>query len=253
MILESASFVFTPPREIAFASRILIKPNARHSRPYPFTTSRETISAVIAGIRRVSGADIVLLERSSGTDTMQSIYQDLRYDFPHTMLLDVDQCVPVAVENPLPKPFAISTFWVPNVILSCDYLISIAPFKVVAGSGDFCIKNLLGLLPTAKYRHEMKALNGLARSPDADSIAADLYFTLPFDMGIVDGSKILTSSADPFQGEIEDYGKIFVGLPYDCDCAASDAAGVVPRYLELIEEARVETGRLNNVDEEQRE
>jgi len=253
MILDAASFVFTPPREIAFANRILIKPSARCSLPYPFTTSREMISAVIAGIRRVSGADSVLLERSSGSEMMQSIYRDLRYDFPHTMLLDVDQCVPVAVENPLHKPFAISTFWVPNVILSCDYLISIAPFKVVAGSGDFCIKNLLGLLPTAKYRHEMKALNGLVRNPDVDSITADLYFTLPFDMGIVDGSTIMTSSTDPFQGEIEDYGKIFVGLPYDCDYAASDAAGVVPRYLELIEEARVETGRLNNVDGEQRE
>ena len=152
MILEAANFVFTPPREIAFASRILIKPSARRSLPYPFTTSRETIGTVIAGIRRVSGADIVLLERSSGPDAMQSIYRDLRYDFPHTLLLDVDQCVPVAVENPLPKPFAISTFWIPNVILSCDYLISISPFKVVAGSSDFCIKNLLGLLPTAKYR-----------------------------------------------------------------------------------------------------
>ena len=248
MIFEADNFAFTPPRKLAFAHRILIKPSARCSQPHPVTTSRETLKAVIAGIKSVSSAEIVLLERSSGPDTMQSIYQDLRYDFPHMILIDVDQCVPVAVENPLVKPFAISTFWVPNVILSCDYLITIAPFRVVGGSGDFSIKNLLGLLPTAKYSREMKALNGLARDPDIDSIAADLYFTLPFDMGIVDGRKKLTSSADPLHGEIEGYGKIFVGSPHDSDRAASDAAGITTRHLDMIEEATVETGRLDNVD-----
>ena len=156
MIFPADDFVFKPPRAIAFAHRVLIKPNARCAEPYPATTSRETLDAVIAGIRSVSGADIVLLERSAGPDTMQSIYSRLDYDFPRTMLLDVDQCVPVAVENPLSKPFAISTFWVPNVILSCDYLISIAPLKIVAGSCDLSISNLLGLLPASKYRREME-------------------------------------------------------------------------------------------------
>lgn len=238
MIFEAADFVFKPPREIAFARRILIKPSACCSQPHPATTSRETLGAVISSIKSVSGADIVLLERSHGSETMQSIYQELGYDFPHTMLLDVDQCIPVAVENPLPKPFAISTFWVPSVILSCDFLITIAPFKVVAGSGDFSIKNILGILPTAKYQRELKTLDGSVKHPDIESIAADLYFTVPFDMGIVDGRKKLTSADDPLQGEIEDYGKIFVGPPYEVDCQASHAAGVAAEYLRLIEEAQ---------------
>jgi hypothetical protein len=246
MIYEAADFVFEPPREIAFARRVLIKPSARYSQPHPITTSCETMAAVIAGIRRISSADIILLERSTGPETMHSIYRELGYDFPHTMLLDVDQCVPVAVENPLSRPFAIPTFWVPNVILSCDFLITIAPFRVVAGEGDFSIKNLLGLLPTAKYKREIKALSGVAQYSDTDNMVADLYFTLPFDLGIIDGRKKLTSPDDPLQGNIEDYGKVFVGSPYEVDCEASQAADVTTGYLRLIEEAKAEKGRANS-------
>jgi uncharacterized protein (DUF362 family) len=252
LIVPADGFVFKPPREIAFAQRILIKPNARCAERHPATTSRDTLAAVIAGIRNVSGADIVLLERSSGPDTMRSIYRQLKYDFPHTMLLDVDQCVPVAVENPLSKPFAISTFWVPNVILSCDYLISIAPLKVVAGSGDFSIGNLLGLLPAAKYRRQLKALDGFGRGPDVESIAADLHFTLPFDMGIIDGRKRLTSDEDPFHGDVQEDGRVFVGAPYQVDCEASSELGVKAEHLRLIEKAKDDQRRSSNDGGEQR-
>lgn len=238
MSFPAANFVFQPPREIAFARRVLIKPSARCADPHPATTSRETLEAVIAGIRRVSGADIVLLERSAGPDSMQTIYRELKYDFPRAMLLDVDQCVPVAVENPLVKPFAVSTFWIPSVILSCDYLISVAPLRVVAGSGDFTISNLLGLLPTAKYRREIKALNGFNRQMDIESMAADLHFTLPFDMGIIDGRKKMTSDEDPFHGEVEDCGRIFVGSPYQVDHEASIELGVTAEHLRLIEKEK---------------
>jgi len=153
------------------------------------------------------------------------------------------------VENPLPRPLAIPTFWVPNVILSCDFLITVAPFKIVAGSGDFSIKNLLGLLPAARYRRELKALNGVGQHRDIDNITADLYFTLPFDLGIVDGRKKLTSADDPLHGESEDYGKVFVGSPYEVDSEASQAAGVVTEYLRLIEEAKAEKERSVNDNE----
>ncbi len=66
MIFEAANFVFEPPLELAFARRILIKPSAGSSQPHPVTTSRETLAAVIAGIRKVSSADILILEGSAG-------------------------------------------------------------------------------------------------------------------------------------------------------------------------------------------
>jgi hypothetical protein len=242
MIFEAADFVFEPPVEVAFARRILIKPSAGCSKPHPVTTSRETLGAVIAGIRKVSPADILLLEASAGDEIVHSIYKELGYDFPHTMLLDVDQCVPVAVENPLAKPFVLTTFWIPNVILSCDFLITIAPFKVVAGQGSFSIRNLLSLLPASKYPQEVKGFRGVEQSLGIDNTIADLYFTLPFDLGIIDGRKKFISTKDHFQGEIEDYGKIFVGPPYEVDSEASSAAVVTTDYLRPIEEVKTKQG-----------
>lgn len=242
MIFEAANFVFEPPLELAFSRRILIKPSAGSSQPHPVTTSRETLAAVIAGIRKVSSADVLILEGSAGTETIHSIYKDLGYNFPHTTLLDVDQCVPVAVENSLSKPFSQTTFWVPNIILSCDFMITIAPFKVVKGQGSFSIRNLLGLLPTSKYQQEMKGFRGIEPSAGIDNIIADLYFTLPFDLGIIDGRKRLINAKDHFQGEIEDYGKIFVGSPYEVDSEASNDGGMTPEYLRLIGEVRATEG-----------
>ena len=242
MIFEADNFVFEPPVEVAFAQRILIKPSAGCSKPHPITTSRETLGSVIAGIRKVSSADILLLEASAGDEIVHSIYKELGYDFPHTMLLDVDQCVPVAVENPLNKPFVLTTFWIPNVILSCDFLITIAPFKVVAGQGSFSIRNLLSLLPASKYSQEVKGFRGIEQSPGIENTIADLYFTLPFDLGIIDGRKKFIGAKDHFQGEVQDYGKIFVGPPYEVDSEASNAAGVTTDYLRLIEEFKTKKG-----------
>ncbi|MEE8470910.1 MAG: DUF362 domain-containing protein [Dehalococcoidia bacterium] len=242
MIFEASDFIFEPPKEVAFARRVLIKPSASCPQPHPITTSRETLAAVIDGIRKVSTADILLLEKSAGPETVHSIYQTLGYDFPRTILLDVDQCVPVAVENTLARPFSQSTFWVPNVILSCDFLITIAPFKVIAGGGDLSIKNLLGLLPTAKYQSDSEGLMGIGQNAGIDNVIADLYFTLPFDLGIVDGRKKLNTDSDPVLGEVEDYGKVFVGAPYEADYEASRAAGVATPYLDLIRKAKAEQG-----------
>jgi hypothetical protein len=242
MIFEAANFVFEPPVEVAFARRILIKPSAGNSMPYPITTSRDILAPVIAGIRKVSAADIVILEGSAGSEKVHSIYKKLGYDFSHTMLLDVDQCAPVAVENPLSKPFVLTTFWLPNVILSCDFLITIVPFKIVAGQGSFSIRNLLSLLPASKYQQEVKGFRGMEQSPGIENTIADLHFTLPFDLGIIDGRQKFTGTKDHFHGKVEDYGKIFVGAPYEVDSEASDAAGLTTVYLQLIEEVQAKQG-----------
>jgi len=242
MIFEADDFVFEPPREIAFARRVLIKPCAGYSEPHPTTTSRETLAKVIQGIKKVSPADILLLEKSAGTEPIHSIYKNIGYDFERIILLDVDQCIPVAIENPLPKPYVMSTFWLPNVILSCDYLITISPFKTLVGKGHLTIANLMGLLPTDKYQREMKEQANLTEETGIDNAVADLYFTLPFDLGIVDGRKKLISDGDTTRDRIEDFGKIFVGPPYDVDKEASLAANVETPYLNLIERAKVEIG-----------
>jgi hypothetical protein len=71
-------------------------------------------------------------------------------------------------------------------------------------------------------------------------VIADLYFTLPFDLGIVEARQKFTSGEDPTRGEVENWGKIFIGEPYQVDCEAAAALGLKTEYLDLIEEARVE-------------
>ncbi len=240
MIFEASKFVFTPPPLVSRARRVLIKPNAAYPLPYPISTSRETMNRIIESIKLVSDADIIILEGMPSGESVYSIYRALGYDFPRVLMLDVRDCIWVEVENPLPHPFAVATFWVPNVVLSSDYLISIAPFSVIGGSGSFSIKNLLSLLPVSKYKGEISDSRGVLHELGMDKVIADLYFTLPFDLGIIDARQKFTSADNSLRGRTEEYGKIFAGEPYEVDREAVQASGVEAGYLDLIEMGKAE-------------
>ena len=239
MIFKASEFIFEPPPVVSRARRVLIKPSASYVVPYPVTTSREILSVIIEGIRRVSDADILLLEGTPGGEPIQPIYKALGYDFPRVLTLDVKDCIWVEVDNPLPKPLAVPTFWVPNVSLSSDYLITVAPLKVFKGRGSLSIMNLLTLLPSSKYGGETGGGWETLYSLGIDRVVADLYFTLPFDLGIIEARQKFVGWDDPIRGEVEKYGKVFVGYPYEVDCEASEALGLKTDYLDLIKEAKV--------------
>lgn len=239
MIFEAAEFVFKPPQVVSRARRVLIKPSACYPAPYPVSTSRETLATMVRGIRQISDADILILESTPGGGPVYPIYQSLGYDFPRILMLDVRDCIWVEVDNPLPKPLAVPTFWVPNVILSSDYLITVSPFKVVGGRGNLSIMNMLTLLPSSKYRGEAAAGWGALSSLGIEKAVADLYFTLPFDLGIIEARQKFIISDDPLHGKVEPCGKIFVGEPYEVDREASEALSVKTEYLDLIREAKI--------------
>jgi uncharacterized protein (DUF362 family) len=240
LIFETSDFVFKLPPVVSRARRVLIKPSASYPLPYPVTTSPEMLAEIIASIRRISEADIILLESTPGGEPTHPIYQALGYNFPRVLTLDVKDCIFVEVDNPLPKPFAIPTFWVPNVILSSDYLITVSPLKTFNGTGSFTIMNLLSLLPSSKYHGEAPGGWESLYSLGIDKVLADLYFTLPFDLGIVEARQKFIVKDDPTQGEIEEYDKVFVGEPYDVDHEVTEALGLKVGYLDLIKSAKVE-------------
>jgi uncharacterized protein (DUF362 family) len=240
LIYESSEFAFKVPSVVSRARRVLIKPSASYPLPYPVTTSAEMLAAIISSIRRVSDADILLLEGTPGGIPTRPIYQALGYNFPRVLTLDVKDCIFVEVDNPLPKPFAMPTFWVPNVILSSDYLITVAPMKTYDGTGSFSIMNLLSLLPSSKYHGNADGGWDSLFSLGIDKVLADLYFTLPFDMGIVEARQKFAVKEDPSQGTIEDYDKVFLGEPFEADFEAATALGLKIGYLELIKSAKVE-------------
>jgi uncharacterized protein (DUF362 family) len=241
LIYEASDFVFKVPSVVSRARRVLIKPSASCPMPYPVTTSAGMLAAIISSIRRVSDADILLLEGTPGGMPTRPIYQALGYNFPRVLTLDVKDCIFVEVDNPLPKPFAMPTFWVPNVILSSDYLITVAPLKTYNGTGSFSIQNLLSLLPSSKYRGESGGWDSLY-TLGIDKVLADLYFTLPFDMGIVEAKQKFNVKIEPSGGVVEEYDKVFLGEPFEADCETAEALGLKIGYLDLIRSAKVELG-----------
>jgi uncharacterized protein (DUF362 family) len=240
LIFETSDFVFKVPSVVSRARRVLIKPNASYPLPYPVTTSADMLAAIISSIRRVSDADILLLEGTPGGVPTRPIYQALGYNFPRVLTLDVKDCIFVEVDNPLPKPYAMPTFWVPNVILSSDYLITVSPLKTCNGTGSFTIMNLLSLLPSSKYQGETIGGWQSLYSLGIDKVLADLYFTLPFDLGIVEARQKFSIKEDPTEGEVEEYDKVFIGEPYDVDREVAETLGLKVSYLDLIKAAKVE-------------
>jgi uncharacterized protein (DUF362 family) len=240
LIVEASDFVFKASPEIARARRVLIKPSASYPTPYPITTSPEMIIRIIEGIRDVSDADIIILEGTPGGGTIFPIYQALGYNFPRVLLLDVKDCIFVEVDNPLPKPFAIPTFWIPNVILSSDYLITVSTMKTINDRPDFSVMNLLSVLPGSKYGGKSSTGWESLYSLGIDKVIADLYYTLPFDMGIIEARQKFTGKSPQLgQGTIEEYGKVFVGEPFEIDDEACQASGIKSEYIDLIKVARV--------------
>jgi hypothetical protein len=239
LIFKASEFVFKPPAVVSRARRVLIKPAAAYPVSYPVSSSREMLSTIIRGIRQGSEADILILESTPSGNPVYPNYQALGFDFPRVLMLDVRDCIWVEVDNPLPKPLAVPTFWVPNVILSSDYLISVSPLKIIQGQANLSIMNLLSLLPTSKYSGEATGGWGALSSLGMDKVLADLYFTLPFDLGIIEAKQQFISNDDPVHGRTEQRDQIFMGEPYEVDLEVSSALGARAEYLDLIREAKV--------------
>ncbi|MDP2920399.1 MAG: DUF362 domain-containing protein [Dehalococcoidia bacterium] len=232
MRFDASRFVFEAPPVVSRARRILIKPCANIRESYPATTSREMIHSIIRGIRKVSDADIIILDGSPDGEPMMPIYRALGYDFPRVLMLDVKDCVWVEVDNPLPKPLIVPTFWIPNVILSSDYLITVSPLKVVNGQGWLSIMNLLSLLPVDKYGDSGGGWQDLY-ALGIDKVIADLYFTLPFDIGIIEGRQKMAPT-NSGERKMEEVGNVFTGDPFQVDREVSESMGIRTDYLDLI-------------------
>lgn len=240
MIYDAANYAFEPPPLVSRAHKILIKPGASYPYPYPFSTSREILSTVIERVKQVSDADIIILEGAASGESVYPIYKSLGYDFQRVLMLDVKDCIWVEIENPLPHPFAVPTFWVPNVVLSCDFLISVSSLRTAGNQGMLSVRNLLSLLPVNKYKKGSGAGWGSLDEFGWDKVFADLYFTLPFDLAIVDGRKQFSAPDDSNRGKADNFGKIFEGEPYEIDREATALLGLDQQYLDIIKAGKID-------------
>jgi hypothetical protein len=100
--------------------------------------------------------------------------------------------------------------------------------------------NLLTLLPNSKYGGETTGGWQALYRLGIDRVLADLYFTLPFDLGIIEAKQMLIASEGYTQGEARNYDKIFIGEPYEVDREVSIQLGLKNEYLNLIRLAKVD-------------
>jgi len=240
MIVKDSDFVFTPPPQLAWARRVLIKPCAGYPFSYPVTTSPKLLNTIIKGIRKLSNADILIADGTPSGESIYPVYQALGYNFHHVLMLDIRDSIFIEVQNPLSHFYAVESFWVPNVVLRSDFLISVTPFKIRGDSGNLSIANLLSLLPVSKYEKGKSGGWAALYELGIERVLADLYFTLPFDLGIIEAHQKFSYTDDPAKGETEDYGKILVGEPHEIDIKASQITGINSEHLALISEGRVQ-------------
>jgi hypothetical protein len=92
----------------------------------------------------------------------------------------------------------------------------------------------------SKYKKGRSGGWGTLYELGIEKVLADLYFTLPFDLGIIEAHQKFSYIDDPKKGEVEDYGKILIGEPHEVDLKASQIAGVDCEHLRLINEGRVQ-------------
>ena len=236
MIYNASDFVFTPPPQLSWARRVLIKPCAGYATPYPVTTSPGLLKTIIKGIRKVTDADIIIADSTYSGEPINSNYKKLGYDFRRVLSFDIKDSLFLEIENPLEQFFVESTFWIPNLVIRSDFLISVTPFKIYNGNGWFSIANLLNLLQVAKYHKSGFSSWEKLKDIGINKILADLYFTLPFDLGIIEARKKYYCTDDPAINSVEEYGKILIGEPYEVDLEASELAGIDTEYLQLIKE-----------------
>ena len=235
MIIDASEFVFTLPEELSWARRVLVKPFAGYRFPYPVTTSPQILNTIIEGIRKVSDADILIADGIPSGESIYPTYRDLEYNFHRVLMLDIRDSIFVEVENPLTQFYAVESLWVPNIVLRSDFLINVSPFGVCGNAGHFTIANLLSLLPVSKYNKNNLGWGSLYEL-GIEKVLADLYFTLPFDLGIIEARQKLFYTDDPTKGKAEECGKILIGEPYEVDLEASQMAGIKTEYLKLIAE-----------------
>jgi len=231
---DSAKYEYKAPDSLTRARRVVIVPTVVDGCKYPLSTSRELLANIIAGIRKISRADIVILGSSQNDKTVQEIFAGLKYDFGRVLIMDTNETLCVEVENPLTKPFALSTFWIPSVILSSDYLMTTTPLKSRRKRASMAAASLLSVLPASKYidkkSGDWKYFNELG----LDKVIADLYFTLPFDIAIVEATRHYICRNDGGIGRSEEYGKIYYGELAEVDAEISMDLGFRTPYLDYV-------------------
>lgn len=219
--------------------KIVIKPNLITNRPYPVTTSPETVEALIRYFRE--GNEVIVAEGSGFGDT-RIIYQDLGYtelaERYGVRLVDLNRDEYEVLENP--KATVLRRFEFPRTLKNA-YLVSAAVLKRHSQAHvTLSIKNMLGgTIGGDKGRFHRLGLS--------ESIVDINLYKRP-DLAVIDGRLSLSSELG---GRTKEFGvMIFSEDPVAADAVGARLLGHDPlhiKHLKLAQERGLGTCDLKSV------
>jgi len=198
-----------PLREkLRSSTRILLKPNIAYNLPPPITTNVDIVKALVDAIKTITNAKLFLIEGATSKSLEKNLNTNGYYDLEKkgVQILDVDdlECVCIEING-----MKIKQLYLPKLVFSCDFKISIPVLKIGTGSASISIKNLIGLLPRSYYRVGNSLTRRKLHIWNINKCITDLYFHIPFDLAVVDATIALQGKL-PKRGEKIAFDKIVV-------------------------------------------
>ncbi|MFQ6051109.1 MAG: DUF362 domain-containing protein [Candidatus Hydrothermarchaeota archaeon] len=238
MVKRGLDYLEVEPDE----DKIVIKPNLIDNRPYPVTTSAETVEAIVKYFKKF-GKEIIIAEGSGWCNTFRA-YEGLGYltlrEKYDLKLVDLNRDEFLVKKNP--NAIVLKKFEFP-LTLEGSYLISAAVLKIHSFTGvTLSMKNMLGAsIGSDKGRFHRFGIN--------ESIVDINTYKLP-NLAIVDGR--MGNIDGELGGRVKKFGlMIFSKDPVAADAIGADILGKDPlsiKYLKTADQRGLGTANLDNIE-----
>jgi len=190
------------------STRILFKPNVAYNLPPPITTNVDIVKALVDAIISITDAKLLLIEGATSKSLEKNLNTNGYYDLEKkgVQIMDVDdlECACTQING-----MKIKQLYLPKLVSSCDFKISIPVLKIGKGSASISVKNLIGLLPRSYYRVGNSLTRRKLHIWNINKCIADIYFNIPFDLAVVDATMALQGKL-PKRGKKIAFNKIVV-------------------------------------------
>jgi uncharacterized protein (DUF362 family) len=219
--------------------RIVLKPNlVEYDDNTVINTHPVVVHAAYEAFRKLGAADVRIAEGpghrrgtldladAAGYFGTMAKFEDAFTD------LNTDAVAKRTIPNPLSK---LKSIYLPQTVLDCDLLVSVAKMKTHHWAGaTLSMKNLFGLVPGAVYGWPKNVLHWSGMT----ECSVDLHHMFPKQFAIVDGIMGMEGNG-PIQGTPKHVGVLVAGRnPAAVDATCCRVMGIDPKAIEYLHVAR---------------
>jgi len=245
--------IFAVHRLDVGGKRVVVKPNlVEFSADTPINTNPALVKAVVDELEARGAARVLVAEgpghRRATLDMAASAgYFDFFPNLESRFVdLNLDDVTRVAIASPQSR---LREIYLPNTVLGCDLLVSLAKMKTHHWVGaTLAMKNLFGLVPGSIYGWPKNVLHW-AGIPEC---IVDLHNLFPSQFAMVDGIEGMDGNG-PILGQKKPAGVIVAGRdPVSVDATCCRLMGIEPervKYLRLAGGPRIAEASVMQISE----